>query len=156
MRRKQEEDFMMQYLGAGGRSEAETVLHSRSQIVTLKRGGNLDYFPFTFTEHGRAFKGLLTWAKAARNSYLYVGAVSSGPKAWYHTSPAHRAGLRGSRQIKGLKARFMRMERAFSPQEPYRHFVPGPMAQTGMNRAVGAEESRPTGLSEKFLIPISC
>jgi hypothetical protein len=32
--------------------EAETVLRSRSQIVTLKRGQNLKYLPFAFTEHG--------------------------------------------------------------------------------------------------------
>ncbi|MGA3143919.1 MAG: hypothetical protein ABSF10_12995 [Verrucomicrobiota bacterium] len=32
--------------------EAEAVLHSRSQFVTLKRGQNIKYLPHAFTEHG--------------------------------------------------------------------------------------------------------
>ena len=32
--------------------EAEAVLRSRSQFVTLKRGQNLKYLPHAFTEHG--------------------------------------------------------------------------------------------------------
>ncbi len=32
--------------------EAEAVLRSRSQIATLKRGQNIKYLPFAFTEHG--------------------------------------------------------------------------------------------------------
>ncbi|NTV42490.1 MAG: ORF6N domain-containing protein [Syntrophobacteraceae bacterium] len=32
--------------------EAQTVLHTRSQTVTLKRGGNIKYLPYAFTEHG--------------------------------------------------------------------------------------------------------
>jgi hypothetical protein len=31
--------------------EAEAVLRSRSQFVTLKRGQNLKYLPHAFTEH---------------------------------------------------------------------------------------------------------
>ena len=32
--------------------EAEAVLRSRSQFVTLKRGQNIKYLPHAFTEHG--------------------------------------------------------------------------------------------------------
>ena len=34
------------------RDEAESLPRSRSQIVILKRGGNLKYAPLAFTEHG--------------------------------------------------------------------------------------------------------
>jgi hypothetical protein len=34
------------------REEAEAVGRSRSQFVTLKRGENIRYLPYTFTEHG--------------------------------------------------------------------------------------------------------
>ncbi len=33
-------------------SEAESVLSSRSQIATLKRGKNIKYLPYAFAEHG--------------------------------------------------------------------------------------------------------
>ena len=42
------EDFLFQLT----REEAEEMLRSRSQIATLKRGQNLKYLPFAFTEHG--------------------------------------------------------------------------------------------------------
>ena len=42
------EDFMFQLTS----EEAEAVLPSRSQIVILKRGKNIKYLPYAFTEHG--------------------------------------------------------------------------------------------------------
>jgi hypothetical protein len=42
------EDFMFQL----SMEEARTVYLSRSQTVTLKRGGNIKYRPHVFTEHG--------------------------------------------------------------------------------------------------------
>ena len=44
------DDFMFQLT----RDEAEAVLRSRSQIVTLKRGKNIKYLPYAFTEQGIA------------------------------------------------------------------------------------------------------
>lgn len=41
-------DFLLELTGA----EAEALRRSRSQIVTLKRGGNVKHLPFAFTEHG--------------------------------------------------------------------------------------------------------
>jgi hypothetical protein len=34
--------------------ESETIFRSRSQIVTLKRGENIKYLPYAFTEQGVA------------------------------------------------------------------------------------------------------
>lgn len=42
------EDFMFQLT----MEEAKTLLASRSQIATLKRGQNIKYAPYSFTEHG--------------------------------------------------------------------------------------------------------
>lgn len=43
-------DFVFQLT----REEAENVMRSRSQNVTLKRGHNIKYLPYAFTEHGAA------------------------------------------------------------------------------------------------------
>jgi hypothetical protein len=42
------EDFMFRL----NKAEAEAVRVSRSQIVTLKRGQNVKYLPYAFTEYG--------------------------------------------------------------------------------------------------------
>ncbi|MBF0330822.1 MAG: ORF6N domain-containing protein [Candidatus Omnitrophica bacterium] len=42
------EDFMFKLTNG----EAESLLRSRSQFVTLKRGMNIKYLPYAFTEHG--------------------------------------------------------------------------------------------------------
>src|SRR5574341_1854268 len=42
------EDFMFRLT----RGESEEIASSRSQSVTLKRGQNVKYLPFAFTEHG--------------------------------------------------------------------------------------------------------
>jgi hypothetical protein len=44
------DDFMFQLT----RSEAESVLRTRSQFVTLNRGQNIKYLPYAFTEQGIA------------------------------------------------------------------------------------------------------
>ena len=41
-------DFVFQLT----RGEASNLRHSRSQFVTLKRGHNIKYLPYAFTEHG--------------------------------------------------------------------------------------------------------
>ena len=41
-------DFMFRLTA----KEAGSLRHSRSQIVTLKRGQNIKYLPYAFTEHG--------------------------------------------------------------------------------------------------------
>ena len=42
------EDFLFQLSG----EEARAIVLSRSQTVTLKRGQNIKYLPYAFTEHG--------------------------------------------------------------------------------------------------------
>ena len=42
------DDFVFQLTG----EETESVARSRSQSVTLKRGSNIKYLPYAFTEHG--------------------------------------------------------------------------------------------------------
>ena len=42
------EDFVFQLT----REEAKIWIHSRSQFATLKRGQNIKYLPYAFTEHG--------------------------------------------------------------------------------------------------------
>ena len=44
------DDFMFQLT----RDETDAILRSRSQIVTLKRGQNIKYLPYAFTEQGVA------------------------------------------------------------------------------------------------------
>jgi ORF6N domain len=44
------DDFIFQLT----RDEADAILRSRSQIVTLKRGQNIKYLPYAFTEQGVA------------------------------------------------------------------------------------------------------
>jgi phage regulator Rha-like protein len=47
-RRRFPEDFMFQLTS----DEAKSTQSSRSQIATLKRGQNIKYLPYAFTEHG--------------------------------------------------------------------------------------------------------
>lgn len=64
-------DFMFQ-LSAG---EAETVRRSRSQSVILKRGGNIKYLPYAFTEHGALMlANVLNSERAAQTSVQVVRA----------------------------------------------------------------------------------
>lgn len=46
-------DFMFQLT----QEEADESRRSRSQIVTLKRGQNIKYLPYVFTEHGAIMLG---------------------------------------------------------------------------------------------------
>jgi phage regulator Rha-like protein len=64
-------DFMFQ-LSAG---EAETVRRSRSQSVILKRGENIKYLPYVFTEHGALMlANVLNSERAAQTSVQVVRA----------------------------------------------------------------------------------
>ena len=64
-------DFMFQ-LSAG---EAETVRRSRSQSVILKRGENIKYLPYAFTEHGALMlANVLNSERAAQTSVQVVRA----------------------------------------------------------------------------------
>jgi hypothetical protein len=65
------EDFMFQLTP----EEAEAVLRSRSQFATLKRGQNIKYLPFAFTEHGAIMAAtVLNSPEAVRMSLFVVRA----------------------------------------------------------------------------------
>ncbi len=65
------DDFMLQL----SHEEAEALLRSRSQIATLKRGGNIKYRPFAFTENGAVMSAnILNSPQAVRMSVFVVRA----------------------------------------------------------------------------------
>jgi phage regulator Rha-like protein len=65
------EDFMFRLT----RGEAEDIAGSRSQSVTLKRGANVKYLPFAFTEHGAIMAAnVLSSPRAVQMSVFVVRA----------------------------------------------------------------------------------
>jgi hypothetical protein len=50
--RRNQERFPMDFMFRLNKEEEKAVLLSRSQFATLKRGGNIKYAPYVFTEHG--------------------------------------------------------------------------------------------------------
>ena len=54
-------DFMFQL----NNKEINAILHSRSQFVTLKRGQNIKYLPYVFTEQGVAMLSAVLKSKRA-------------------------------------------------------------------------------------------
>jgi hypothetical protein len=52
--------------------EAEAVLRSRSQIVTLKRGQNIKYLPHVFTEHGALMAANILHSEQAVEMSVFV------------------------------------------------------------------------------------
>jgi len=65
------EDFMFQVT----REEADFWVRSRSQIATLKRGMNIKYLPYAFTEHGAIMAAnVLSSPQAVRMSVFVVRA----------------------------------------------------------------------------------
>jgi hypothetical protein len=64
-------DFLFQLT----RDEAETAVRSRSQIATLKRGQNIKYRPYAFTENGAVMAAnVLNSPEAVRMSVFVVRA----------------------------------------------------------------------------------
>lgn len=64
-------DFMFQLT----QGETDESRHSRSQFVTLKRGQNIKYLPYVFTEHGAIMlANVLNSSKAVRASIAVVRA----------------------------------------------------------------------------------
>jgi phage regulator Rha-like protein len=67
------EDFMFRLT----KEEAEEVRVSRSQIVTLKRGQNIKYLPYAFTEYGALMAAnILNSARAVQMSIFVVRAFA--------------------------------------------------------------------------------
>ena len=69
--RKFPRDFMFRLT----REEGRALQHSRSQIVILKRGQNIKYLPYAFTEHGAIMAAnVLNSARAVQMSVFVVRA----------------------------------------------------------------------------------
>jgi len=65
------EDFMFRL----SREEAAELVRSRSQFATLKRGQNIKYLPYAFTEHGAIMAAnVLNSPRAAQMSVVVVRA----------------------------------------------------------------------------------
>ena len=62
------EDFILQLT----RSEAEEVRRARSQTVTLKRGQNIKYLPYVFTEHGAVMLASILNSERAVLVYIQI------------------------------------------------------------------------------------
>jgi hypothetical protein len=62
------DDFMFQLTEA----EARSLQASRSQIATLKKGQNLKYLPYAFTEHGAVMAANVLRSKRAIAMSVYV------------------------------------------------------------------------------------
>ena len=62
------DDFLFQLTLEEGRA----VLDSRSQIATLKRGGNIKYRPYAFTEHGAVMAANVLRSKVAVRASIQV------------------------------------------------------------------------------------
>lgn len=70
-REKFPDDFLLQLT----RAEAKEVQRSRSQFVILKRGANIKYLPYAFTEHGVIMAAnLLNSPRAVQMSVFVVRA----------------------------------------------------------------------------------
>lgn len=55
------------------KEESLTILHSRSRSVTLKRGQNIKYLPYAFTEHGAVMAAnVLNSPRAVQMSVLVI------------------------------------------------------------------------------------
>lgn len=73
--RRNREKFPPDFLLELTRVEAEALRRSRSQIVTLKRGGNVKFAPLAFTEHGAIMvANILNSSQAVQMSVFVVRA----------------------------------------------------------------------------------
>lgn len=73
--RRNREKFPPDFLLELTTAEAEALIRSRSQTVTLKRGQNVKYAPFAFTEHGALMAAnILNSPQAAQMSVFVIRA----------------------------------------------------------------------------------
>src|ERR1043166_4481763 len=70
--RRNRDRFPDDFLFRLTRAEARRVMRSRSQFVTLKRGGNIKYSPFAFTEHGALMAANVLKSQKAKAMSVFV------------------------------------------------------------------------------------
>ena len=133
-------DFMFQLT----LEEAEAVQRSRSQIVILKRGTNIKYLPYAFTEHGAIMAAnVLNSPRAVQMSVFVVRAFVRMRAVFTDTRELARKLAQLERELKGRldvheSAIVNILERVLGILNPPRLRVPG-------RRRIGfrVEEGRP-------------
>lgn len=68
--------FPADFLFRLNREEAETVMRSRSQIATLKRGQNVKFLPYAFTENGAVMAANVLNSPQAVRMSVFVPALA--------------------------------------------------------------------------------
>ena len=114
-------DFMFQ-LSA---EEAETVRRSRSQSVILKRGENIKYLPYVFTEHGALMlANVLNSERAAQTSVMVVRAfVRLRQMLASNAELARKLAALENKYDAQFKVVFDAIRRLMSPPEPKRREI---------------------------------
>jgi len=107
------------------RDEASGVAASRSQSVILKRGGNIKYLPYVFTEHGAIMAANVLNSQRAVRMSAYV--ASGHPTSSYCRAADGYCGQVGRVGTRGHRARFQH-------QDPIRRGPPAHDA-TGAQKA---------------------
>jgi hypothetical protein len=125
--------------------EAEKVQRSRSQLVILKRGANIKYLPYAFTEHGALMAAnVLNSPRAVQMSVFVVRAFVRMRAALTDTRELARKLAQLERELKGRldvheSAIVKILERVFSILNPPRLPVPKRRRSIGFR----VEEDRP-------------
>ena len=70
--KRNRERFPENFLFQLNSCEADAVARSRSQTVTLQRGGNIKYLPYAFTEHGALMAANVLNSPRAVQMSVYV------------------------------------------------------------------------------------
>ena len=70
--KRNQEKFPSDFMFQTTRIEAETLIRSRSQTVILKRGQNVKYLPYVFTEHGAIMAANVLNSPHAINMSVFV------------------------------------------------------------------------------------
>ena len=107
------DDFMFQLT----LEEGKAVLLSRSQIVTLKRGSNLKYRPYAFTEHGTVMlANILRSSVAVRASIQVV-------RAFVHLRQMLAANQDLARKVEALERKVGKHDVDLHPPAPAKRSI---------------------------------
>ena len=97
-------DFMFQLT----QKEADIFLRSRSQSVTLKRGRNIKYLPYAFTEQGVAMLSSVLRSERAvqvnvaiMRAFVSLRRILAGTMRWPPSSPNWNVGLKVTTKASG-------------------------------------------------------
>ena len=93
-------DFMFRLTA----KQAGNLRHSRSQVVTLKRGQNIKYLPYVFTEHGALqAANVLRSPRAVQMSVFVVRAFQNACAPGRRARPGSKTCVAGKRTEKAAR-----------------------------------------------------